>query len=149
MKTSIPPSALSSSLAGPENSLYISSFLGSRIKTKGSSLQLVHTSSHRLNMITKASIFGSVWREVITWVRLITMWAGLDSDGTAIVFLGSVNTNQFIPGHDQPVLHVATGKQKVLHLLHSPDHRPGLAIVLRVSVLLCAPAMATVRLGKG
>ena len=144
MKTSIPPSALSSSLAAPENSRYISSFSVSRIKTKGSCLQLGQTSSHRLNMITKATIFGTVWREVITWVRLIAMWAGFDIDGTAIVFLGSVNTNQFIPGDDQPVLHVAAGQEQLLRLLRSPEYGPGLTVIPRVSILLCAPEMVTV-----
>ena len=58
-----------------------------------------------------------------------------------------LNPNQLLPGDDQPVLYVAAGKEELLRLPCSPEYRPGLAIVLRVSVLLCAPAMATVRLG--
>ena len=82
---------------------------------------------------------------VITLVRLTAIWAGGDSDGTVRVILLPVRPNELLPGHDQPVLHVAAGEEELLRLRRSPGYGPGLAVDIRVSVLICAPEMVTVR----
>ena len=43
--------------------------------------------------------------------------------------LFSLILNEFLPGDDQPVLHVAAGKADFLRLLLSQEQRPELGVV--------------------
>ena len=58
-----------------------------------------------------------------------------------VVILPSVRADEFLPGDDHPVVHVAAGELELRRLVQGPEDGPGLAVVPRVSVLLRPPEM--------
>ena len=80
-------------------------------------------------------------KKCITLIRFTNWWAcyNIDWSPSIWVVLESILSNEILLGHHQPVLLVPTREKKLLHLLYIPKNRPGVGVILRLSICFGAP----------